>query len=328
MGAHAPLSGSRRGASIRFGMYRKMVVGYAADRHGKDAVALARVLAAAESVQEVLIVEVRHAVHFSSAKAGARKDASAQRLAPLTADWPPNVAASTRVTSGASPADALRSAVDDEGADILVLGSSHRGFARRLVTGTTAGAIFSEANWPVVIAPEGYAGASAPVRRLGIAYDGSKESEAALSWGASVASAFSSQIRLLAIVAPAPPVETWGASVPGEAWDSGLASQQSIDAMEIMRKGMQRELAAARESIGQDHTETTVIVGDPRYELREAAEDLDMLVVGSHGGGRLAAALMHSVSRGLAHSCPVPLAVVPPGVRAAVDGSRSIIPIG
>ena len=59
-------------------------------------------------------------------------------------------------------------------------------------------------------------------------------------------------------------------------------------------------------------TETAIVVGDPVQELRDQAADLDMLVVGSHSRGALESVLMGSVSRRLAHSCPAPLAVVPP----------------
>ena len=291
-------------------MYRKLLIGYAADRHGDDALALGRLLASRETVEEVLVVEMSRE--------------SAHATENLTAGWPPRVRVSSHVVSGSSPAHALSSAMDDEQADVLVLGSTHRGFTGRLLAGTTAGSIFPEARWPVVIAPPGYAEESPSVRKIAVAYDGSKQSEAALSWAVTVASAFSAAMRLVAVVEPPPPpVETWGAGVPAETWDSGFTAQQSIEAFEAMREGMRRELGAARESVAQGEVETVVLEGDPRVGLREAAEDADMLVVGSHGSGRVAGALMRSVSRGLAHSCPVPLAVVPAGVREEASPSPS-----
>src|SRR4051812_16618769 len=122
-------------------MYRKLLVGYAADRHGEDALSLARVLASAESVAEVLIVEARHESRFGTADGGARRAAAERRLAPTTIGWPAHVDVSARVVAGQSPAAALSATADQEGADVLVLGSSHRGFAGRVLIGTTASSI-------------------------------------------------------------------------------------------------------------------------------------------------------------------------------------------
>ena len=284
-------------------MFRKLMVGYAPDRHGDDAIALARMLASADPVEEVLIVEA------------ADEDTSADHLDPLTTGWPPHVAVTARVESGAPPDRTLTATADSERADVLILGASHRGWGGRLLKGTTAGSIFPHASWPVVIAPEGYAEASPSLRSVGVGFDGSGESDAAMRWAAGVASTFSAEIRLVAVVQPPPPVETWGVGVPASAWDAGISAQQTGEAIEAMREGVRHELAAARQSLGGDHTDSVVTVGDATHELREAAKDLDLLVVGSHGEGRIAGALMHSVSRGLAHSCPAPLAVVPPGTR-------------
>jgi nucleotide-binding universal stress UspA family protein len=108
-----------------------------------------------------------------------------------------------------------------------------------------------------------------------------------------------------------------------EALDSGLALQQGTEVAELMHERVERELEAARASTGLDHVETVLMTGGARHELREAAEDLDMLVLGSHGDGRVAGVLRGSVSRRLAHSCPVPLAVVPVGVSEAGTDARS-----
>jgi nucleotide-binding universal stress UspA family protein len=298
-------------------VYRKLIVGYAQNRHGADALALARLLASAGPVEEVLIVEAEHG---SGEKA---RDAALRRLEPLASSgWPSGVRVSPHVVSGESPVEALSSTADREGADLLVLGTSHRGFAARMLMGTTAGAIFPDAHWPVVIAPLDYADGSPSLRTIGVALDRSSESRPALDWAIAVATAFSAELRLISVVEPPPaPVETWGASVPGSTWDAGFSAQQSLEAVEVMREGTRRELEAAQAIAGKDRAETVVIVGDARTELREVAADLDMLVVGSHGEGRVLGAMTRSVTRGLAHSSPVPLAVVPPTIREAPDSA-------
>ncbi|HEY0360638.1 MAG TPA: universal stress protein, partial [Solirubrobacteraceae bacterium] len=180
-----------------------------------------------------------------------------------------------------------------------------------VLMGTTAGHILREASLPVAIAPRGFHDAPGRLRRIGVAFDGSNEAGIALEWASAVARPVAAEIRLLAVVAPPPPpVETWGGSVPGEAWTDGLAFAESSQLAETLRDGMDHRLEAARRSIGQPDAELVTVVGNPLHELRSAAEDVDLLVVGSHGDGAFSRLLAGSVSHGLAQSCPAPLVVV------------------
>src|SRR3954454_20363670 len=271
------------------------MVGYRDDEHGEDALALARVLASSEAVRDVLVVEA----------SGTRQSGAGQ-------GWPAHVQTAVRALPGGSPADALPAVAAEEDVDLLVLGSTHRGLAGRALRGTTAGHILRDTSLPMAIAPQGFRAAPGRLRRIGVAFDGSEEAGIALEWASAVARPLAAEIRLLAVVEPPPPpVETWGGSVPGEAWTDGLAFAESSQLAETLRDGMDHRLEAARRSIGQPDAEVVTVVGDPLHELRSAATDFDVLVVGSHSGGRLSGLLFGSVSRGLAHSCPVPLVVVP-----------------
>jgi nucleotide-binding universal stress UspA family protein len=307
-------------------MYRTLVVGYATDRRGADAIALTRLLASATSVKDVVIVEASHGHPFSGSHADAGTPSTERDLGPLGEGWPAHVRLSSRVVSGSSPATALASAADEVEADLLVLGSSHRGFAGRVLAGTTAGGILPDATWPVVIAPVGYADRSSSLRRVGVAFDGSKESEAALKWGVKLASEFGATLRLLGVVLPPELLVEPSAGIEPGTMDSGFAVQQANEVSEIIGERMGRELEAARASTGLADAETVLITGDVRRELRRAAEDVDMLVLGSHGEGRVTGVLVGSVSRGLAHSCPAPLAVVPMGVREGDSSTEKAAP--
>jgi nucleotide-binding universal stress UspA family protein len=270
------------------------MVGYRGDEHGEDALALARVLAASEAVRDVLVVEV----------AGAGQPVAGQ-------GWPAHVQIAVRALPGGSPEDALPAVAAEEDVDLLVLGSTHRGHAGRVLLGTTAGHILRDTSLSVAIAPRGFRDAPGRLRRIGVAFDGSDEARIALEWAAAAARPLAAEIRLVAVVEPPPPpVETWGANVPGEVWTDGLTFADSSQLAETLRDGMDHRLEAARRSIGQPHAEGVTVVGDPLHELRSAAEDVDLLVVGSHGSGALSRLLAGSVSHGLAHSCPAPLVVV------------------
>src|SRR3979411_2174501 len=116
------------------------MVGYRGDEHGEDALALARVLAASEAVRDVLVVEVSGAGNPVPGKG-----------------WPAHVQVAVRtLPGGRAPADALRAVAAEEDVDLLVLGSTHRGLAGRVLVGTTAGHILRDAALPVAIAPRGF----------------------------------------------------------------------------------------------------------------------------------------------------------------------------
>jgi nucleotide-binding universal stress UspA family protein len=283
-------------------MQRKIVVAYRPDTHGENAVALARMLASARLVAKVLIVEVAHSP----------SPEAEHRLARLVDGWPQPLSVSARVVAGHSVSDALLAVAEEEQADAVVLGSTHRGRPGRVFMGTTFEHIARAATWPILVAPEGFVDASRELKKIGVAYDGSDESQAALDWAVEVASEATAGLRLLAVVEPPPaPTETWAGSVPTEAWGDGLTLAETTEVVDVLRERRQRELESARASIGATAVETVTIVGDVLHELRDAAADLDMLVVGSHGRKRLDDLLVGGVARRLAHSCQAPLVLVP-----------------
>jgi nucleotide-binding universal stress UspA family protein len=284
------------------GMHRKIVVAYRPDTHGEDAVALARMLAAARLVAKVVLVEV----------ADSPSPEVERRLAGLVGGWPQPLSISARAVTGKSVSDALLSAGEEEQIDALVLGSTHRGRPGRVFMGTTFEHIAREATWPILVAPEGFKEAGQELKKIGVAYDGSDESQAALHWAADVASQVGAGLRLLAVVEPPPPpTETWAGSVPADAWADGLSVAETTQAVDSMRELRQHELENASASIGPTAVETSTIVGDVLHELRDAATDLDMLVIGSHGRKHFDDLLMGGVARRLAHSCAAPLVLVP-----------------
>lgn len=63
--------------------------------------------------------------------------------------------------------------------------------------------------------------------------------------------------------------------------------------------------------------ELSVMAGDPTEALIQAAQERDarLIVVGSHSRGKIAAALVGSVSRRLASRAATPVVVLPPTAR-------------
>jgi nucleotide-binding universal stress UspA family protein len=71
--------------------------------------------------------------------------------------------------------------------------------------------------------------------------------------------------------------------------------------------------------------ECEVVAGDPVRALCDLAEERGcaQIVVGAHGKGAFASALLGSFSHALAHASPVPVTMVKPGERVAVSPSLS-----
>lgn len=92
---------------------------------------------------------------------------------------------------------------------------------------------------------------------------------------------------------------------PGDAWQYHDARQA-------------RDVQAALDEFRAPPTvHRTVIQADPVQSLLRAASDADLLILGSHGRGRAATALLGSVSERCIRHSPVPVLVIPAGKEVA-----------
>jgi nucleotide-binding universal stress UspA family protein len=76
-----------------------------------------------------------------------------------------------------SPARALHHLAEHEGAALIVVGSTHRGKLGRVMPGSTADRLLHGSPCPVAVVPRQYRTREpAPIRTVGVGYDGSEES--------------------------------------------------------------------------------------------------------------------------------------------------------
>jgi nucleotide-binding universal stress UspA family protein len=176
-------------------------------------------------------------------------------------------------------------------ADLLVVGSSRRGLLGRVLLHDDTHAALNGAPCPVAVAPVGYADQPVAMREIGVAFDGSPESEHAIE----VARALSdkSGTRLSAFEAVALPA--YGAA-------AGL-----IGAAEAFDERVQ-EARERIESLGG--VEAHAAYGDPVEELAVYSASLDLLIVGSRGYGPLGRLVHGSTSQHLARVARCPLLVL------------------
>ena len=142
-----------------------------------------------------------------------------------------------------------------------------------------------------------------------VAYDGSPDSDLALVWAAAESRATGTALRVLHVVeTPKPPWEATGE----RSWRAEM--QEQVDA--VLRE-------SGSPGVAVEHRFGVIV-----RELVHESGGAELLVVGSHGHGRTAEALIGSVSQHLARHAECPVVVVrpprTPGARrivVGVDGS-------
>lgn len=142
-----------------------------------------------------------------------------------------------------------------------------------------------------------------------VGIDGSDEARAALRWAVEEARLRDASVRVVHAWSLAPLAAPSVGAVPA----SYLAAQD-IEEFEATS----RELldSAVADFIGDDRpvrVETELVRGTPARALLEAAEDADLLVVGSRGHGGFAGLLLGSVSQQCAHHAKCPVVIVRTG---------------
>jgi nucleotide-binding universal stress UspA family protein len=199
---------------------------------------------------------------------------------------PPGIRVRRRAPVAPSPARGLTELAEQEGADLVVIGSSRNADPGSVRLEHTAGRLLEGAPCAVAVAPGGLRETDA-FHHIGVAYDGSPEAEAALLAGYDIAARSGAAVTLLyALPEPA-----------GHA--SRLEAQQQLD-------------TAADDAPPGVNPRTVLLYGPPGKLIRDAcAGVVDLLVTGSRGYGPMQRALLGSVSEMLTDGARHPVLVLP-----------------
>ncbi len=270
-------------------MRHEIVIGYDGSSRGEDAVALGEALAEALEAEPVVV----------SVRGG---DSNREPDASDAPEGPRGIGSEARELSDDSPARALHALAEAEHPSAIVLGSTHRGPLGRVFIGSVGEALLSGAPCAIAVAPRGYATREdRPLLRIGVGVDGSRESWAALDVGIQLAQRLNAAFTLVAVAGP------HGQAV-------GAASAPAPDPASIRQEGMVRALDEATDRVPTDlPVARRLLRGDPAAKLAEAAEDFDLLILGSRGYGPLRGVLLGAVSAKLMRSAPCPVLVLPRG---------------
>jgi nucleotide-binding universal stress UspA family protein len=252
-------------------MFRNILVGYQETEQGRDALALARVLAEASGAVMLMA-------------AGSVEDSGG-----------------------------LARLARSQEADLIVLGPTHRGPLGRVVPGGTAERLLAEAPCAIAVAPPGFAGPDdsgeeedTGLRVIGVGFDGSDSAHRALGLAAELAVRNRAALRVYAI-APRVPVDT-GAAPGQEAVGRGRA--------QALRQHLHDTVA---ELPSEARALPVFLWGNPAVELVAAVDNgIDLIVLGSRGGGPVRRALYGSVSSTVIQRARCPALISPAGVAAPV----------
>src|SRR5262249_29939195 len=104
------------------------------------------------------------------------------------------------VFANGKPGRALQELAERESADLLVIGSTHRGPVGRVLLGDATLTALNGAPCAVAVAPTGYATSKHTLRAIGVGHDGSDESERALTAARALAAGHGASLHVLAVV--------------------------------------------------------------------------------------------------------------------------------
>lgn len=288
-------------------MFASVLAGFDASDQARDALALARALTDPDGRLAVCcvyppdppLVEPIPPSQSTRAEAESRLEAAREALG----DDPRTVYVTRR---NRSTADGLQTEAEERGSDLIVVGSSHRGMIGRVLPGSVTRQVLQAAPCAVAVAPRGLhlTGIERP-RAIGLAYDGSEQSQVALALAGRLARRSGATITVIAVVDVVAEMGGWAA-----AWSYG----------ELQEAERQSAKAWVDEAVGAltDVTATGVVrEGGAAEELILATEELDLLVVGSRNYGPLRRALLGTVSGRVCEHAHCPVLVVPRGQRDA-----------
>jgi nucleotide-binding universal stress UspA family protein len=303
---------------------RTVIAGYEGHELSSDGLALARQLAGVMGARLLLARVVSRIIAadgpWVSREGFVRaQDEAEQMLEQLRQEIAPAQEVEARVQVSTSVPRGLHELAEAEHADLIVLGSSHRGTVGRVLMGSIAGRLIEGAPCAVAVAPRGFAARVSTLDRIGVAFDGSPESKIALRHAAELAVATGATLRLIAAVEPL--VFPAFVNVPaGDTYAEIIRARR-----EMMERAVDEAVATLPPGV---QAATRVVEGEPVEAIRKAVEyGVDLLVVGSRGWGPVRRVLLGSASTRLLRVAPCPVLVTPRGLEeeeapGAADSER------
>jgi nucleotide-binding universal stress UspA family protein len=280
-------------------MFKNVLVGVDGKPNGRDAVALASRLTDLDGRLTLAHIHPgelhpSHAVTpgmIREERGASEKLLEAERAAA-------GISAELMSIVALSPGRGLHLQAEEQSADLLVVGSSSRGALGRAMLGDDTRAALNGAPCSIAIASLGYAEHPVPIAKVGVAYNGSPESKAALALARELAAPTSASIHALEVV----PIMTYAYT--------GIVPAAIGESVDVMLQEANSRLEELPDVQGR------AVYGLTGEELAAFGDELDVLVVGSRGYGPVKRLMLGSTSEYLERHARCSLVVVP---RVAID---------
>ena len=275
-------------------MFENVLVGIDGSANGRDAIALAAELiepGGKLTLAHVIGGELNPVHAIVPGMVGEEHEASQALLESERAAA--DITAELISVVAARPGAGLHKQAEAQHADLLVVGTSSRGALGRAMLGNDTRAALNGAPCAVAIAARGYATAQAPIVTVGVAYDDSPESQAALARARQLAEGSGAAVRALEVVA-----------IPSYAF-AGAAAMSVGDTIDVMISEAEKRMSALAGVEGQ------AVYGIPGEELAAFSAGVDILLVGSRSYGPVRRLVLGSTSDFLERHARCSLLVLP-----------------
>lgn len=288
-------------SALRDRVPTRILVGFDGSDRSEDALALGRLLSAVLSASLVVGTVFDHpTVGGDEDPLAAGERAHAERTA-ADAAGRSEPTADHRVCRDDSPAHGLERIAATTGADLIVVGSSHRGPLGRVFAGSIPEQLVHGARCAVAVAPAGYAAQRRGLRNLGAAFDGSAEGREALALALRLGRQTQGNLRVLRLA---------GAHAAALVANPFTAAQ-SQRYVEEVRAREERAVRDAVDALGGASASIEIRIGEAVSGLSDSAGEFDLLLLGSRAYGTIRRVLSRSVSTHLLRDVPCPLLILP-----------------
>jgi len=285
-------------------MFKKVLVGVDGTANARDAIALAPQLVNGDG--QLTLVNVHGGeLRVTRVVTAGRLEQEQERSQALLEEerTRAGVKAGLLSVAASSAGSGLHKAAEEQGADLLLVGSCRHSALGRVMLGDDTRAALNGSPCAVAVAASGYAQHLRPISRVGVGYNGTPESETALASARALASAAGASVHVLEVV----PIPTYvfTSAVPPIGGDT-------IDLLLGEAEARVKSLPGV---------EGRVIYGLVGEELAAFSARVDILVVGSRGYGPVRRLVLGSTTDYLERRGRSSLLALPRVATAATAGS-------